>query len=188
MASSEQYNQPRERTFSNTSNENTINENRINENTNNENTSNENITAASPPIQYKDLYPDPPPSYEEYCSEIADDGQGQTPQEPIQTQPQSHRVQVIDVQQQQLLNGVPELLCLSSIGLSVLCLFICPCVLVCTLPAIGASTAAKSELINGNVKRGKFNLCLATVLDITAVIVAVTLIIVSIIVNKYVNV
>jgi len=50
---------------------------------------------ASPPVQYKDLYPDPPPSYEEYCSEIADDGQGQTPQEPIQTQPQSHRVQVL---------------------------------------------------------------------------------------------
>jgi len=51
-------------------------------------------------------------------------------------------LQVIDVEtHEQILNGVPELLCLSSIGLSILCLFICPCVLVCTLPAIGASTA-----------------------------------------------
>ena len=51
--------------------------------------------AVSPPVQYKDLYPDPPPSYEEYCSEIADDGQGQTSQEPILTQPHSHTVQVL---------------------------------------------------------------------------------------------
>ena len=51
--------------------------------------------AASPLIQYKDLYPDPPPSYEEYCSETADDGQGQTSQEPILMQPRSHQVQVL---------------------------------------------------------------------------------------------
>ena len=46
---------------------------------------------------------------------------------------------------------------------------------------------AKTELNNGNIKRGKFNLFLATTLDITAMIVAVSLIIVTLVVNKYVK-
>ena len=46
---------------------------------------------------------------------------------------------------------------------------------------------AKTELNNGNIKRGKFNLFLATMLDITAMIVAVSLIIVTLVVNKYVK-
>lgn len=40
--------------------------------------------------------------------------------------------------------GMPELLLTASIALSIICLFVFPCVLICTVPAIAVSVAVSS--------------------------------------------
>ena len=42
-------------------------------------------------------------------------------------------------------SGMPELLLASSLVLSIMCLFVFPCVLVCTIPAIVASVTVSSQ-------------------------------------------